>query len=134
MRLCALHVTLYLRLVTVNELDVARRQSAALFNNEKLVEIVLAVEKAAGVTHAQELSRATSISHSLVRAVLIKLVGAGALIALPKSGGARSTQYYQPIDGELWSALVALAKVIANRPDSDASAQPLSGVATDLTH
>lgn len=66
--------------------------------------------------------------------MLIKLVAAEALIALPKSGGARSTQYYQPIDSELWSALVALAKVVANRPDTSDTDQPLSAVATDLTH
>jgi hypothetical protein len=88
-----------------------RRRSAALFGNEKVVEVVLSlndVPEPRSAT-AQQIMEATGIGHSMVRDVLQRLTGAGALHALPKVGGSRSAQYYRP-DGDVWESLVGLCR------------------------
>lgn len=87
-----------------------RRQSAALFGNEKVVEVVLALDAVPEPRSAtaQQLSVATGIGHSMVRDVLQRLTQAGTLAAMAKVGGSRSAQYYQPVSDELWSHLVAI--------------------------
>ena len=87
----------------------ARRRSAALFGNEKVAEVVLVLAQGGAPATAQELSRTTGVGHSMVRDALLRLAAAGVLLSLPKVGGTRSAQYYEPIDGEGWTLLVRLA-------------------------
>ena len=89
-----------------------RRRSAALLGNEKLIEVVLAMartDEPHAVT-AQQLNGMTGIPHSLVRDVLVRLVTSEVLLAVPKVGGSRSAQYYQPRSQVGWQQLVSLAE------------------------
>ena len=99
-------------------IEETRRRSAALFNNEKMTEVLLALDAEHGAAHAQEISRRTGISHSLVRDVLVRLVAANVLRPLPKVGGSRGTQYYEPTDSELWRRLVEVASYVSQVPSS----------------
>lgn len=87
-----------------------RRLSAALFGNEKVVEVALALDEVNAPCTAQELAVRTGIAHSMVRDVLVRLATAGLLLALPKTGGTRSAQYYEPEDRGAWTHLIALAR------------------------
>lgn len=89
-----------------------RRRSAALFGNEKTVEVILALHAEAPAT-AQTIAAKTGIAHSLVRDALVRLTAGGAVQLLPRLGGSRSPQYYQPTHDELWVALAAAAQTIA---------------------
>jgi hypothetical protein len=90
-----------------------RVRSAALFGNETFVEVVLALADERGAATAQQLSRATGIDHSMVRSVLLRAVAAGIVQTLPRAGGSRSAQYYQPANTSLWNASLELARVVA---------------------
>lgn len=106
-----------------------RRQSAALFGNEKVVEVVLAldaIQEPRSAT-AQQLSVATRIGHSMVRDVLQRLTQAGVLSAMAKVGGSRSAQYYQPVSGELWSQLVSICAWVVDPLDVDSPRIPHAG-------
>lgn len=96
--------------------DETRRRSAALFGNEKTVEVVLALHQEAPAT-AQAISTKTGIAYSLVRDALLRLTAGEAVQALPRLGGSRSPQYYQPADGDLWAALVSAAQAITTTPE-----------------
>lgn len=87
-----------------------RALSSAIFGNEKVVEVVLAMDALSEPKSAtaQDLNRATGIAHSMVRDVLVRLVDGELVTAVPKVGGSRSPQYYQPRDG--WADLVDLAR------------------------
>jgi hypothetical protein len=95
----------------VDEPGETRRRSAALFGNEKTVEVVLALSSE-GVATAQQLHTSTGIAYSMVRDALGRLVQGGAVRALPKAGHRRSAQYYQPVEGRVWDALVAAAQAL----------------------
>jgi DNA-binding transcriptional ArsR family regulator len=82
-----------------------------LFGNEKTAEVVRAL-KAEGTATAQQITTRTGIAHSMVSDALKRLVQGEAVRALPKAGGSRSAQYYQPIDGHLWDALVAAVEAL----------------------
>jgi hypothetical protein len=88
-----------------------RRRSAALFGNEKTVEVVLALSSE-GVATAQQIHASTGIAYSMVRDALGRLVQGGVVRALPKAGHSRSAQYYQPVEGRVWDALVAAAQAL----------------------
>jgi len=90
-----------------------RRLSASLFGNEKVVEVVLALHAVSAPATAQEMSRATGISHSMVRDVLLRLVTSNLATTLPKVGGSRASQYYEATSGPGWERLVALAAWVA---------------------
>jgi hypothetical protein len=94
-----------------------RRRSAALFGNEKVVEVVLAMERtdAPHSVTAQDVSKATEIAHSLVRDVLVRLATSEILVAVPKVGGSRAAQYYQPRADFGWTQLVAIAELVEAR-------------------
>lgn len=92
-----------------------RRISAAVFGNEKMVEVLLALGQEQAAT-AQVIAAKTGISHSLVRDVLLRLVAGGAVRALPKIGGSRSPQFYEPIEGPLWDALMTAARAVVQAP------------------
>ncbi len=91
--------------------DETRRRSTALFGNEKTVEVVLALQREAPAT-AQAIAVTTGIAYSLVRDALLRLTAGGAVQPLPRLGGSRSPQYYQPVDDDLWVALAAAAQAI----------------------
>jgi len=100
---------------TVDELmdnrDETRRRSAALFGTEKTVEVVLALHEEAPAT-AQMIAVKTGITYSLVRDALLRLAAGGAIRLLPRLGGRRSPQYYEPVDGDLWIALTSAARAV----------------------
>lgn len=90
-----------------------RRLSSALFGNEKTVEVALFLADSKGIVTAQDVTVPTGIAHSLVRDTLVRLVNGGVVRAHPKTGGSRGTQYYEPVQGELWEAYVAAARSVA---------------------
>lgn len=100
-----------------SDISEIRRRSAALFGNEKAVEVILAMARseAPHSVTAQDVSRSTTIAHSLVRDVLVRLVASDVLVAVPKVGGARAAQYYQPRADFAWSQLVNLAELVEAR-------------------
>ncbi len=93
--------------------DETRRRSAALFGNEKTVEVVLALHEEGSAT-AQTIAARTGVTYSLVRDALLRLTAGGAVLPLPRLGSSRSPQYYQPVAGDLWAALTAAAQAIIN--------------------
>lgn len=101
-----------------------RQRSAAIFGNEKVVEVVLALNDTgeSPTATAQDLSRATGIAHPMVRDVLRRLALGEVLIAAPKVGGSRSAQYYHPRPGAAWDAVVSLAEAIASETASTRAA------------
>jgi ribosomal protein S25 len=90
-----------------------RRLSAALFNNDKVVEVVLELERlrSEDVTTAKVAS-ATSINHDLAGKVLRRLAGAGVLKELPRVAGPRSALPYRVQAGPAWAALVELCSLL----------------------
>jgi hypothetical protein len=114
---------------TMTDLEETRHRSAALFGNEKTVEVVLALDDEGAAT-AQELATRTGIPHSLVRDALVRLVAGSAVHQLPRVGGSRSPLYYQPTPGKLWVAIVAAAQAIAGPPDGTAG-RPAVGISRD---
>jgi len=104
-----------------NDIDIAatRRLSAALFGNEKVSEVVMAIGDGRRPCTAQELAVRTGIAHSMVRDVLVRLTTAGVLLALPKVGGTRSPQYYEPSDAEAWRHLLALSRWLSLKRSED---------------
>jgi len=91
-----------------------RRLSAAVFGNEKTVEVLLAVEDAKGLARATDIVQSTGIAHGLVRPVLKRLLDAGALHAMPRRGGARGELYFEIGDPQLWGTMVATARHLAS--------------------
>ncbi len=87
-----------------------RRRSAALFGNEKVAEIVLALEAQQGFARLTDVSAATGIVHSMVRPVLARLVEGGVLEALPRRGGSRSEQFFEVCAGAAWTSLLQLCR------------------------
>lgn len=97
-----------------------RRRSAALFGNEKTVEVVLALD-GEGTGTAQMIAARTGIPYSLTRDALIRLRVGGAIRQIPRVGGSRSPLYYEPVEGDLWRALTAAAHAVT------AISRPLPG-------
>lgn len=98
----------------------ARLRSAALFGNEKVVELVLDMEGHLPTT-AQMLSTRSGIAQNLVRAALLKLERAGVLCSLPRLGS-RSPLYFDVTPGPSgWSELVILCRRIVAEAESDLS-------------
>ena len=93
-----------------------RDLSSALFGNEKMAELVMAVLAEKSHTTAQQVANRLGINHDLARKPLLRLVDAGVLVALPKEGGRRSTQFYEVVPGARWSALVALCAELTGGP------------------
>lgn len=89
-----------------------RRASARILGNEKAVEVIRALRDASGTATAQQLAKSTSIDHSMVRDVLIKLADGGVLATLPRATS-RAAQYYEadPAD-QVWVALARLADAL----------------------
>jgi hypothetical protein len=96
----------------VDEHVETRRRSTALFGNEKTVEVVLALQDE-GTATAQMIVDRTRIAHSMVRGAIGRLVEGGIVRALPKTGGTRSLQFYQPIAGQAWDAFLAAVQAVS---------------------
>jgi hypothetical protein len=108
----------------MTDLEETRRRSAALFGNEKTVEVVLALNEE-GTATAQIIATNTGIPHSLVRDALIRLVAGGVLLQVPRVGGSRSPLYYQPIPGSLWTAVLSAAEAVARRQERGTGRPPV---------
>jgi len=89
-----------------------RRRSAALFGNEKTVEVVLALDQEGAAT-AQMVAVRTGLAYSLARDALKRLSHGGAVREIPRVGGSRSSLYYEPIEGSLWKALTGASRAVA---------------------
>jgi ribosomal protein S25 len=95
----------------MDSLGETRRRSAALFGNEKAVEVLLSLDEE-GTATAQMVAAKTGISYSLVRDAMIRLSLGGAIRQLPRVGGSRSPLYYQPVKGDLWDALIIAVRAV----------------------
>jgi len=103
----------------MTDLEETRRRSAAIFGNEKTVEVVLALSE-----------EGTGIPHSLVRDALVRLVNGGVVRQVPRIGGSRSPLYYQPTPGNLWAAVLAAAQAVAG-PQESRTGRPPVGISGD---
>jgi ribosomal protein S25 len=109
----------------MDRLGETRRRSAALFGNEKTVEVVLALAEE-GTATTQMIAAKTGIPYSLARDALIRLSVGGAVRQIPRVGGSRSPLYYQPVEGDVWPALTAAAHAVI------AASQEVAGL--EATH
>lgn len=113
----------------MTDLEETRRKSAAIFGNEKTVEVVLALSEEGAAT-AQMIAMRTGIPHSLVRDALVRLVNGGAARQVPRVGGSRSPLYYQPVPGDLWAAVLAAAQAVSG-PQERRTGRPPVGISRD---
>lgn len=90
-----------------------RRTSAAVFGNEKVVEVVLAINALGGVTRTTDIVAETGIANGMVRPVLGRLVDAQVLSTLPRRGGTRGELYYEVARADLWRDITGVAQRIA---------------------
>lgn len=101
-----------------------RDLSSALFNNDKMVEVVLELNRSSGgplsgvgspptgIT-TREIARALHVPDDLVKRALARLEAAGLLKQLPRVGGRRGPLPYEVLEGRVWRALVELAAALA---------------------
>ena len=89
--------------------EASRERSSAIFGNRYFVDVVLAVNRLTGddarVT-MRMVASATTISDSLVRQVMERLHLAGLVTEQPRTGGPRSTRYFQVRRGPLWASVL----------------------------
>jgi ribosomal protein S25 len=114
----------------MTDLEETRRRSAAIFGNEKTVEVVLALSEEGAAT-AQMIATSTGIPYSLVRDALVRLVNGGVIRQVPRMGGSRSPLYYQPTPGNLWAAVLAAAQALAG-PQETGTGRPPAGISRDV--
>jgi hypothetical protein len=96
-----------------------RRVSAAIFNNEKAVEVLSSIGDQRGAFTATDISGSTGIAHGLVRAFLRRLTEDDVLLrALPKTGSSHGPQFYEMSDNPAWPDLTHLAKKIQSASES----------------
>jgi hypothetical protein len=89
-----------------------RDLSSALFGNEKMIAVVLAVAAEHDHATAQQVAKRVGVNHDLARKPLLRLVEGGMLVALPREGGRRSPQYYEAAPGPRWEAMKALCRTL----------------------
>jgi hypothetical protein len=92
-----------------------RRLSAAIFNNDKFVEVVLALDDLGGTPTAQEVARHVGVNHDLAKAVLRRLKTADLVKAGVRSVGTRGPLPYEVQACPEWSSLVHLCRALARR-------------------
>lgn len=103
----------------------ARQRSSAVFGNDKVMEVVLALHRWPGpAVTAQELARATNINHDLVKRVLTRLELVSVVKPLDRIGGTRGPLPYEVLPGATWSALVELS-VVLEQPETRHSTDAL---------
>jgi hypothetical protein len=107
--------------VTAPELGARRAKSVALYNNRHFTEcashLLVVWKSGEEFVTVRQGAAASQLSDSLVRPVVLRLVGSGVLEKLPHMGGGRSPQYYSPIDTTLLTR-VSLAGSTAQSPTS----------------
>jgi len=100
--------------------------SAAIFGNSHMAVILTDLSNRAHsdwpIT-TRQVAASTGVADSLVRAVLLRLVAAGALNQLPKTEGSRGRQFFDRADVAWWQTLTDLARSVASalppaRPDA----------------
>lgn len=84
--------------------------SAALFLNEQLADVVLALD-ALSEAHAQAVATRLGIPQPTARAALLRLLDAGVMEELPRPG-LRSARVFKPTQSETWRRLVDLSRAI----------------------
>lgn len=93
-----------------------RDLSAAIFNNDKFAEVVVALASWDGPTvTAQQLARQLAVNHDLVKKVLVRLEAASLVKTQSRVGGRRGALPHEIQRGPTWDALVALASSLAGR-------------------
>jgi hypothetical protein len=104
-----------------------------MFGNSFFAEVVTAVDRLSAPAETFVTTRMvaseTTLSDSLVRPVMLRLRNAGLIMALPRTGGPRSTIHYQVHRGPLWTAVVAACSLIVGEtrqyhPQRQADIQP----------
>lgn len=90
-----------------------RRVSAAVFGNEKTVEVILAVQACGGLARATDIVQITGIAHGMVRPVLKRMLDARLLTAMPRRGGSRGELFFEIGNTDLWDAVHATAQQVA---------------------
>jgi hypothetical protein len=113
--------------VTSDPSEAGRELSAALFGNRATVAVLVAIQdlvrdEEAFVT-TRMVASATELGDSVVRPVMLRLRAAGVLYALPRTGGPRSTRYYQVQRDGLWDALAATCNAIMARARNSGSSE-----------
>lgn len=93
-----------------------RRISAAIFNNDKLIEVVLALDSDGPQATAQQIARRLVINHDLVKKVLVRLEAAGLVKEMPRVGGRRGALPYEVQAGDEWRALLSLCRALQGSP------------------
>lgn len=106
------------------ELPEPRAISHALFNNASFAQVVSSSDTiletggdAATVT-TRQVAAAIGASDSVVRPVMQRLVAAGLLDRLPKTGPANGTQLYVRRNNDRWRALLALIEESTGLPST----------------
>lgn len=101
----------------MNELDTPN-VSASIFGNSHMAVILTDLSKRADsdwpIT-TRQVAASTGVADSLVRAILLRLVAAGALTALPKTEGSRGRQFFDRVENlAWWRTLIDLANSVAD--------------------
>jgi ribosomal protein S25 len=91
-----------------------RQASAAVFGNEKLAETLVFVSREVTPVTAQMAATGTGINYSLARDALRRLVAAGVLEELPRTGGSRSPLYYRRVEGRVGELMIELSAVLVS--------------------
>ncbi len=94
-----------------------RRLSAAVFGNEKWIEVALALDAMGGTPIAQEVGRRIGINSDLVTKVLRRMHTADLVKPLPRIGSAsRGIVPWEVQPGTRWDSVLALCRVLVNAP------------------
>lgn len=92
-----------------------RTRSAAVFGNEKWVEVALALEAIGGTPLSQHLARHVGINSDLVTAVLQRMQDAQLVKAMPRIGSpTRGSVPWEVQPGPRWDALVRLCHLLVD--------------------
>jgi hypothetical protein len=88
----------------------ASELSKAVFGNKHMLTVAAMIAAGPSVTTQREIARETGLPDSTVRLVVLRLVDAGALHALPRSS---SSQYFERSTSPIWDFATALRSVAA---------------------
>lgn len=92
-----------------------RKRSAAVFGNEKWIEVTLALDALGGTPIAQELARHIGINSDLVTAVLQRMQDARLVKAMPRVGSPRRGSVpWEVQPGPRWDAVVRLCRLLVD--------------------
>lgn len=94
------------------EAETRRELSSAVFNNRYFGDVAAGIledtRPSTALVTTRQLASATGLADSVVRSVLLRLVDAGVLSKLPRTGSGRSPQYYQVEDRPRLDSIVSL--------------------------